>query len=70
MEVGAFERPGAALLDPPGSGGELALGAVALAAREVTVAEMTALAALLDLAAEGGCVALLDGRNQRLLEVA
>ena len=67
MEVGAVEQFAVALGDPVGLGGALALGAVAVAAGAVAEAALPAVVALLDLAAEGGGAALLDGGHDAAL---
>ena len=61
VEVLAREQLVTALLEPRFAGGPLALGAVAVAARAVAEAAVAAAVALLDLAAEGGGAAELDG---------
>ena len=68
VKVGAVEQLGAALVNPGGAGGALALGAVAVAAGAVADAAVAAAVALLDLAAEGGGAAALDGRHDLPLQ--
>ena len=68
MEILAVQQFVPALGDPGGAGGALALGAVAVAAGTVAVAAVPAAVALLDLAAEGGGAAFLDGGHDTPLQ--
>ena len=68
VEVLAREQLVTALLEPRFAGGPLALGAVAVAARAVAETAVAAAVALLDLAAEGGGAAELDGGQDAPLQ--
>jgi len=68
VEVLAVEQLAAALGDPRGAGGALALGAVAVAAGAVVDAAVAAAVAFVDLAAEGGRAALRQGRRNAFLQ--
>ena len=68
MKILAIQQFVLALGDPGGAGGALALGAMAVTAGTVAVAAVPAAVALLDLAAEGGGAALLDGGHDTALQ--
>ena len=68
MEVFAVQEFAAALVEPVGAGGPLALGAVAVAAGAVAEAAVPAAVALLDLAAESGGAAALDSGQDAPLQ--
>ena len=70
VEVGAVQQLAAALGEPGGAVGALALGAVAVAAGAVAAAAVPAAVALLDLAPEGGRAALLEGAHDAPLQAA